>query len=438
MEVTGILIISVMLVLNSLFAAYELALASVSLGRLRLLVDQGRRGAAAALAMKNRMEASLAVVQIGITLVGAIAAATGGAGAEGSISPRLQNWLGVSPEFADILAIALIVLPLSAVTIIVGELVPKSVALRNSEWVCLKLSAIMKAFAMVVYPAMIFFEWITKLLVRVFERRMPSGAASQYEIGLAELRAQTRALRTSRIIGAEQERIILGASTLTRVKVSDILVSPEDIVMLDANGPLSEHFVTVHLEGYTRFPVTGKRGDPQSILGYVNLKELIFLAKNHPENTSLHQIVRPLVAVAPDTPIGVAFSQMMKEHVHLALVKGSDEVVRGIITLEDILEEIVGDIQDEFDRLPRLVIPSGRYWVVGGGATLRQLRDALGRPTLGEGTPLNTVVTDWLLARAARRLKGGDVVNVDGLRVLIRKMRRQKVLEAMVSLETVA
>ena len=108
----------------------------------------------------------------------------------------------------------MIVLPLSAVTIVVGELVPKSVAIRNNEWVCLRLSPVMRAFALVVYPAMVFFEWVTKLLVRAFERNVTTGGGGQYEIGLAELRAQTQTLRTSRIIGAEQERIILGASTL--------------------------------------------------------------------------------------------------------------------------------------------------------------------------------------------------------------------------------
>lgn len=105
-----------MLAANGLFAAYELALASVSLGRRRIAAEQRRHGAIAALAMKGRMEASLAVVQIGITLAGAIAAATGGTGAEKSLAPRLQAWLDVSPGLADVLAIALVVLPLSAVT----------------------------------------------------------------------------------------------------------------------------------------------------------------------------------------------------------------------------------------------------------------------------------------------------------------------------------
>ena len=436
MGATEILVIVGMLVLNSLFAGYELALASVSLGRLKLLAEQKRGGASASLAMKNRMEASLAVVQIGITLVGAIAAATGGAGAKEGIAPWLQGRLGVSGELAGVLSIALVALPLAAVTIIIGELVPKSVAIRHSESVCLKLSPAMRVFAMIVYPAMVLFERTTQVLVRAFERRVSADAGSPYEIGLAELRAQARALRTSRIIGAEQERIILGASTLARVKVEDILVPPEDIAMLNADASLAEHFVVVHLEGYTRFPVTEKPGEAQRIIGYANLKEIIFLAKTHPENPSLRQIVRPLTAVAPDMAIGQAFSLMMREHVHLALVRDAAGTVRGVITLEDILEEIVGDIQDEFDRLPRHVVPSGQYWVVGGGATLAQLRESLGIPTLGGTASPTTAFADWVQTAASSRLRDGDVAIADGLRILIRKTRRLKVREAMVSRDT--
>jgi putative hemolysin len=431
MGTTEIVIICGMLFFNGLFAAYELALASVSLGRLKMLAAQGRGGASAALAMKNRMEASLAVVQIGITLVGAIAAATGGAGADEHISPRLGEWLGVSPGVADFLSVALVVLPLSAVTIILGELVPKTLAIRNSEWVALRLSPMMRTFASVVYPAMVACEWTTKGLVRLFERGMPAEAGSSYEIGLAELRAQANALRTSRVIGAEQERIILGASTLSRVKVADILVPREDIVMLNADAALTEQLIVVHLEGYTRFPVTEAPGDTQRIIGYANQKEILFLAKTHPENPSLRQIVRPLAEVSPKDSIGHAFSRMMSEHVHLALVKDERGGVHGIITLEDILEEIVGDIQDEFDRLPRQVLQSGRYWVVGGGASMLQLREAVGSAALGAPADPDTRLADWLQAQAPRPLKGGDVVPIDGYSILIRKMRRGKLREGM-------
>src|SRR5262249_55330499 len=131
----------------------EIALASVSLARLKTLADEHRAGARMALLMKQNMEASLAVVQLGITLVGAIAAATGGANAEGKLSPLLVARFGLSNHMADFLSLTLVVLPLSAVTIVAGELIPKVFALRNKEWVSLKLSPPMRLMSLVAWPA---------------------------------------------------------------------------------------------------------------------------------------------------------------------------------------------------------------------------------------------------------------------------------------------
>ena len=431
MGTVQIVIILSMLGVNSLFAGFELALASVSLGRLRGLAEQGRRGAGAALAMKARMEASLAVVQIGMTLATSIAAATGGAEAGEFITPWIEEAFGAPHQLAYVLAIALVVLPLSALMIVVGELVPKTLGIKHPEWVCLTLSPIMRVAAWVFYPPVLAFEAVTRGIVRLVERRLPESMGRPYEIGLAELRAQTNALRTGRIIGAEQERIILGASDLSTTKVKDIAVAPGEIVMLNADAPLTDHFVIVHLEAYTRFPVTERPGDPQGIIGYVNLKELIFLAKMFPTNPSLRQITRRLIEVSPEAKVGDAFARMMREHAHLALVRDEAGAVGGIITLEDILEEVVGDIQDEFDRIPRHITAAGSQWVVGGGATLARLREATARADLGAPEPPETAFTDWARRHHPAPVRGGDSIVIGAARILIRKVRRQRILEAL-------
>ncbi len=428
-----IAIITAMLVLNGLFAAYEIALASVNLGSLKLLADQKKRGARAAVAMKLKMEASLAVVQIGITLVGAIAAATGGAQAEEAIAPWLRDTLGLSERVSGLTAIAMVVLPLSAVTIVMGELVPKTAALRNREKVCLALSPLILALWYVFFPAVTLFEFLTKRIVSLFERNTEAAGQDQTSMGVRELRAYARALRTSRVIDDNQERIILGASDLTRIKVTDIVVPPEDIIMLDAGAPITDHFVTVHLEGYTRFPVTEIPGNPDAITGYVNLKDLIFLAKNHPDRPDLREIVRPIMHFPPDATIGTAFAEMMRDHAHMALVRGGGGTVRGMLTLEDILEEVVGDIEDEYDRLPRYLTASGKQTVVSGGVTLSQLFTQIGRTDLLEKYPGDIHFSEWARLLQGKKPRGGDVITTDGLRILVRKVRRSHVLEAIVS-----
>ena len=127
-----------------------------------------------------------------------------------------------------------------------------------------------------------------------------------------------------------------------------------------------------------------------------------------------------------------ALRRMTAEHLHLALVRGEGGKVVGMITQEDIFEELIGDIQDEFDRLPKHISPSGNQLVVGGGVTMFQLRNHLKRPELGADLPPNTTLNDWLNHGREEPLRGGDTTVVDGLWAQIRKVRRRRVTEALV------
>lgn len=432
MIIPEIFVIIAMLLINAVFAAYELALASVSIGRIKHLAEQNVKGAASALFMKARQEASLAVVQIGITIIGAITAATGGAEAEQSITPYIEGIFHFSHGLSKVIAIGSVVLPLAALTITIGELVPKTLALKNNEKICLLLSPVMRVFSFFIYPLVVTFEWATKLIVKLFERKMKG--FSQIELGIIELRAQARALRTDRIINSEQEKIIIGASNLSRIKVIDIVIPPDEIVALYADGAISAHIVTVHLEAYTRFPVVEKQGDPQTIIGYVNIKELLFLAKTHPENPSLREIIRPMLNFLPETSIGEAFSSMMKSHVHLALIKNHDNKVLGMITLEDILEEVIGDVQDEFDRLPKHITSSGKQYIVGGGIMMSVLSLTINKPELMTLVGTDITFSEWIKKNSKKKISNGITLNINGYYVIIRKIRRNHVFEAMLLL----
>jgi putative hemolysin len=430
MSPTVVLIIVAMLLLNGVFAAYELALASVRLDRLKMLAEQKRRGAATALRMKNRMEGSLAVVQLGITVVGAIAAATGGASVDEKFSPIIAQTLNVSDRLADAIALVCFVIPFSAFTIVVGELIPKVLAIKNAEWVCTALSPLMWAFALVVYPAVLLFEWITMTMVRLVESILPS-RQDDHQMHLHELRAQVNLLRASQVIGMQEERIILQASRLSSMKVEDIMMPEDDIVMVVADAPLSENLVIAHMDLHTRFPVTTRKGDPEGIIGYVTFKDMMLLAKTHPGNPVIREIVRHIISLPQSLSLSEALRRMTNEHHHLALVRDEHGKVVGMIAQEDIFEELVGDIQDEFDRLPRHISPAGHQLVVGGGVQLGQLRQMLKRDDIGEGLPANTSVNDWLNHEREVPLRGGDMVVVDRVWAQVRKVRRRRITEVL-------
>src|SRR3954467_15946187 len=431
MSLTVVLTILAMVVLTAVFAAYELSLASVRPGRLKMLADQKRRGAATALRMKERIEQSLAAAQLGMTLTAVIAAATGGASVEEKFAPFIRDRFHVPEHWADIIALICFVIPLAALTTVVGELVPKVLAIKNPEWVCVTLSPVMWAFAVAIYPAVLVFEWLTTTLVELIERLLPSQKSEDHLAGLHELRAQVNLLRASQAIGVQEERIILQASRLSAMKVKDIMMPDDDIVMVVADAPLSENLVIAHMDLHTRFPVTTRKGDPEGIIGYVTFKDMVLLAKTHPGNPVIREIVRQIISLPQEMPLSEALRRMIADHHHLALVRDRANKVVGMIAQEDIFEELVGDIQDEFDRLPRHINPAGHQLVVGGGVTLGHLRDVLGRPELGVDLPPTTTLNDWLNHGRELALRGGDMVVVDRVWTQVRKVRRRRITEAM-------
>jgi putative hemolysin len=425
-----------MIAINSIFAAYEIALASIGIARLDTLAREHRRGATAALRMKNNMEASLAVVQLGITLVGAIAAATGGAGAEESIEPHLLRW-GVPAGVAELLGIAIIVIPLTTLTIIFGELVPKVFALRNKEWVCLRLSPEMEWFAWSVWPAVWLFETSVTVIMSWSERRWrPAGheGPRAEEAALQELRALAAIARTSRLIGSREEGIIVNAARLANLRVRQIMLPADAISMLDVNDDLTNALIAAHEDMHTRFPVTERPGDPQSIIGYVNFKDIVACMRIAPREPSLRSILRPLSRLLADDTVAAALEKLIREHNHIALVRDDAGDVVGMVTLEDVIEELVGEIHDEFDRLPTHITAAGPNWIVGGGAQLAQLERITGLqfPT-ADMLPPPHVLNDWLVRRLGRPVERGEEIKLDGMRILVRKERRKNVQEAQVS-----
>ncbi|MFO0820032.1 MAG: hemolysin family protein [Pirellulales bacterium] len=424
---------------NAVFAAYEIALASVSVARLQALSAEKQAGAAAALAMKDGIEKSLAVVQLGITLVGLIAGATGGASASEDIAPHLTK-LGFSELAAEIAAICVVVVPLTALTIVLGELMPKLFALRNKEWVCLRLSPLMRFFSLAAWPLVWLLEFAASGLMDLLEklwRPKPHANAKAEAAELQELRAIASMARTSRLIGDREENIILGAARLARRPLREIILPAEHIRMLRLSDSLSESLIAAHLDLHTRFPVCEKNYDPQSIVGYVSFKDIVTALKLSPREPSVRGVLRQISSLAADVPISSALEFLLKEHTHIALVRDTDQRVLGMITLEDIVEELVGDIQDEHDLLPVHVIRSGNGWIIGGGATLGKIQELTGLRLSGKLTPQDATgggqsLSAWIIERLGSVPQGSEIVRDDQVRILVRKVRRQRVLEAAI------
>lgn len=425
-----LLIILLMFAANALLAAYEMALASVSRTKIAVLLQEKHSGAEASLFMKDHLEGSLAVVQIGITLVGAIAAALGGAWAEEFFTPFLQNVCGVQHHLAHILSIACVVLPLSFVTIVFSELVPKTYALKNKEWVILKLSPAMRVIYALLAPLVTVMENIVRFCTRNAPQKNQDPKTAQ-KAALTDLRTAAAIASSSRLFSQREEKIVLASAQFCVRTIAEIQVPLDHVYFLSANDSIAETFLKAHLDMHTRFPVLENMQDKQSIIGYLNFKDIFSSTKTSSAHTSTRSIVRPIIKLPQDTLISSALEQLMKTKQHICLVTDGTQIT-GILTLEDIFEELVGEIEDEYDFSAAYIRPFGDSLVVSTSAKMTDVFAALNQSVPPGMNPAWTV-GKWVETTLGRAPTKNEKFSANGLLLETRKFRRQHLVEALIT-----
>lgn len=426
---SAIIVIALMLAVNAVFACYEMALAGVSRGRLEMLLQSKRHGARSAVYMKDRLEGSLAVIQLGITMAGAIAAATGGAGVDEWLSPWLRSTFELSRGAAEALALAVFVIPLSAVTIVFAELVPKMIGINNKEAVALALSPAMRGVSWLFFPVVHVFEAAVKKLMRMGRNRL-KGEAAVGNPEFLELRAAVALARATSTIGPMEEKILISAAQLSTRHLVDAMVPARDIAMIPADMNLSEALIEAHIHMRTRYPVCTEAGNPQTISGYVTFKDIIAALKVDPSGSGLHGIIRPIRRMDTRTTLAQALSDMMQDRIHIALVN-NETGVQGMITTDDIVEELIGDIRDEYDHLPAYLHPIGEGWLAGGGVLVKDLAAKIPGTAFSDEISRRTLA-EWVDHVHGSPVRSGDTIRSGGVSLVVRKVRRNRVSEAVV------
>ena len=320
------------LLANALIAGAEMAFVAVSRPSLRELVRQGQKKAEVLLRLRERPERTLAVMQIGITLVGALAGAVGGAGAEEQLSPLFEK-LGVSESTADTLAIGVVVIPLTYFTVVIGELIPKTLALRHSLAVGMAAAPWLSFFDRVLGPLVTVFEWSTRRFLALLRFtgiqsvRPEEGQAATVELGL---------------LSSQHRQYVMNLVDLERKRVKDICLPWSQVIKADVRMSARELEGILLASGHTRVPVL----DREVLIGILNAKE--FLALHASGSEQWLSLVRPAVELPDHLPLLSSLKLLQDRRVHMGIVS-SQQTRLGIVTLEDILEEVVGEIYDEDD-----------------------------------------------------------------------------------------
>lgn len=299
------------------------------------------------------------------------------------------------------------------------EIVPKTLGVEHRRRLALFMAYPLEYLIIFLKPFVTVARWVSRPLTR---RKSP-----EKTIAIEELRALAAYARLSKEIGTYQERIITEASQLSEKDAEEIMIPAEEIIYFEAEKNLEELITRAHLDPHTRFPIV-KDNDVNQILGYVNFKELLFLAKNNPQNPSLLGIIRPVRFIAPQIRLTKLIRIFIEEHIHIAIVQDEAGQTMGLVTLEDIIEEFLGDIEDEFDRLPKMThLLSGGTYMVGGGVYWRDLVRKIPEIDTYSGT-----LSDWLLSELDETPKTGQRITHKHFDFIIRRMRRGKIFEVTI------
>lgn len=334
-----LVVVLVCLVLNALFACFEMAFVTVTRSQLRSMVKKGNKSARNILRLRQNPERTLSVIQVGITLVGIISAAVGGAGAEEALSPKFQSLFAVSENVAEALAIFCVVVPLTVLNVVVGELVPKTIALRSPARIAV-LGARWIAITDRIFSPIV---WVLERLTKWVLLCIPQGKG--------EVATEPATAVEIEHLSRQTQQYVLNLVNVESRKAKDAMVPWNEVAAITVDDRLEAVSVAVMDSGHTRLPVLDD-GRPQGIL---HTKEFIALAVT--SSGDWKRLIRPVVKVLENEPALSALRKMQEKRTHMSIVIDTNGRPVGLLTMEDIIEEIVGEIFDEDDdgRIRRLL-----------------------------------------------------------------------------------
>ncbi|WP_454193456.1 hemolysin family protein [Paenibacillus sp. Marseille-Q7038] len=342
-----ILVILILLVVNAFFAASEMALISINDNRIRILSLEGNKRAQKLEKLLEEPTGFLSTIQIGITLAGFLNSAF----AADKFASLLVDYvvsLGVdiSPSVLSSVSVIVITLILSYFTLVFGELVPKRIAMKKAEAIALAVSTPLSVLSKVVNPFVKLLTVSTNLTVRLFgiDPNAEDEEASEEEIRMLVDTGLERGT-----IQQSEKMIIHNIFDFDNKDVSDMMTHRTDMVAISADTPLEDVLEIVQSEQYTRFPVFEERVD--NIIGILHVKDLIVqFRKDTTMPKSIMDMIRPAYFVSESKKGDDLLEELQQNRVHMAIVVDEYGGTAGIITIEDLIEEIVGSIYDEYDE----------------------------------------------------------------------------------------
>lgn len=417
---SDIALIAVLILANGFFAAAEMSLLTVRKTRLKALSDSGDRRASSALRSQNSPGDFLSTVQIGITLVGTAASAIGGAGIVRYLTPLIARFPVLAP-YAEGIALTGVILLIAYFTLVFGELVPKRFAIQNAEKLALSLSGPIGALSRLTYLPMKILSFSTETILNLMDRGQSDHSSTSPE----EIELLAKQGVAEGVIQAVEEELISRVFDYTTHRLHDVMTPRTAIISLDLNMCISEALEIAKHYGYSRFPVY--RDNIDHVLGYVHVKDLIWADKS----TNLDKHCRQIYFIPGNTSLPETFDILVKTASHMAIVIDEFGGTHGLLTLEDLLEEIVGEIEDEHSPVshPFKQQPGGE-WIVLGKTSISEVGDLL-KVKFHPGGRYKTIA-GFMMAELGFLPVEGDQLIKFGYSFTILKRENQRIIEISV------
>jgi len=428
-----------LVVMNSFFAATEYSLIAVRMSRVRQLVEQGDPRARVVQDLLGHLDRVVSGVQVGVTLASLGLGALGESTLAGLLSPTFDRLPGrYSAIFVHGLSLTIAFLLLMLMHVVIGELVPKSISLQYAARIALLTARPFQLFLDVFRPVIGSFDGISARIVRVF------GVTPHHSHTLVhsaeELQIQIQQAHERGVLDAREEHFILSALELDRLQVREIMVPRPDMHVISATASLDDVLRVFVTTQRSRLPVF--EGDGDHVLGYVHIKDLFWVLLDRERRTEegvlppefdLRRILREAMIVPETKPASELLAEMRARHSEMALVVDEFGSILGLVTLEDIFEQLVGEIHDEYDvAQPPLIVGHGpdAAMIFDASLGIRDL-DMQYNISLPED-PAYATIGGFILSQLGFIPRGGESFDHGSYRFTVVEMDRRRVARVKV------
>ena len=412
----------VLIALTAFFVASEFAVVKVRKSKIDQLIEEGNSKAKLAKKITENLDEYLSACQLGITITALGLGWLGEPTVEHLLSPVFEK-IGLPESIVHISSFILAFIIITFLHVVVGELAPKSLAIQKAEAITLMTARPLALFYKVMYPFIWTLNGSARLVAKIFGLK----EASEHEIAHSEeeLRLILTESYESGEINQSEYHYVNNIFEFDNRVAKEIMVPRTEMVTIDKNQSIDDIAHMMHVEKYTRYPVMDE--DKDHIIGILNIKEIFadLVSGNISSNANIEEYVRPTIKVIDSIPIHELLIKMQKERIHMAILVDEYGGTSGLVTVEDILEEIVGEIRDEFDvdEIPEIHKINKNKTVIQGKVLISEVNELFHLEI--DDSEVDTI-GGWLLTEKVD-IEEGDTIDIDRYTFKVKKMEGRQV-----------